>query len=701
MNIRAAAIHWLSDLHQSGEELPESLQTLSELSSAGFPVAPGFVLTPQTFTHYLQQSGHHKVLKRLTTQADPRASQQVINQIATDNQHALPAKLETAIRSAYKQLTDNLDKEPSVTAINVINGEHIGPLTSPDALIRAIALLYSKRLHTALRGTTQPFIMVQLFDETEAHGTLDIDAEHITIESSRGSKLHGGHTTHFDTYVYDTNSIDPLRSEIGEQSWRMTKKGKSFFHQAIGSLYASEQKINRDQQRQLAQLAKAIYVKNDQQPLHIGWVLDTTGSPWLTLSDKPSVSTNELTLVQGKPGTPGWVTGQIRHMNGSHPIDGEQTILVTHSHRLPEDIGLDNCLGVIFSSPKPDQKTIQRLQQLGIPSVVGIDKPIAQGLIVTLDGGSGTVYPGRQKHGETSSQSLAHGARIYGSIRDGKLTSPEKAVDGIGLWGIDPHISRLGTHPRHYLQQGMQREYIDLLANDLTEAQVGTDTLPLIMKTSQLSPSDYRKLQRGENYEKPEHSEAQYRGGRRYRAEPDLFKMEIEAIQKAHARRNTDTLQLALPYVRSLDELAMVSQLISATSVERDTLQLWLICETPATAFDIAHYCENGTIHGVIIDLATLSALTTGSEPIVGSATIHPAVVQLIQHVVTVCRDHDIPVLILDENAATQPQTLETVLTQGANGIIVPMTQAPSAHALSKNLEAQLHTNALLELLHR
>jgi hypothetical protein len=62
MNIRAAAIHWLSDLHQSGEELPESLQTLSELSSAGFPVAPGFVLTPQTFTHYLQQSGHHKVL---------------------------------------------------------------------------------------------------------------------------------------------------------------------------------------------------------------------------------------------------------------------------------------------------------------------------------------------------------------------------------------------------------------------------------------------------------------------------------------------------------------------------------------------------------------------------------------------------------------------------------------------------------------
>lgn len=659
----------------------------------------------------MKLTGHHKTLKRLTTDAHSPASQRILNEIVKDHEQLLPAQLESAILSRYNQLTDNLESQQEVMVSLAGHSAKIGPLHQSSAVIKAIAKLYSHQLHNVLHEAVEhPYVIVQLVAEAELYGTVEVTSEQLVVKSARGSAIHH-ESSHFDVHRYDTQSLDSLTADHNKQPWQIVRHGKNFIHKNIGSLYQSEAKANPEQRQQIVQLAKSVYDRV-RQPLRINWVIDSRNELWVTnihLEDSANQH-SPRPLIQARPGTPGWAVGQARHHKTANAQSEPKDILVIHSHRIPHDIAIENYAGIIFTSSQPEEESLTRLHRLGIPAVIGAHQAhqlLQEGLVVSIDGISGAVYAGKHTPKRTTEIPARSRIGIYGSVENGiSPSSQRRPIDGIGLWSIDPHIMRLGTHPRHFIQNGLYRQLVDQLAADLSDVYRETGSLPLIMRTSQLSREAYQQLLHGDLYETTESDDLfGYRGGVRYQAEPDLFKAEIEAIRQAHQQHGNGTLQLALPYIRTIDELIAIQHLLQSTSLRQgDQVSSWLICQTPATAFTIEEFCKNNRINGVIIDVPMISKLMVGFDALQLNGQehhlAHPAVRQLVTHVIKVCRAHDIPVLVSGGEIASQPAAAELVLQTGANGLLVPIGETDQAHELSLALDEQLRLNKLLDMLH-
>ena len=428
---------------------------LGELTSAGFNVPPGFVLTTAAYDYFIEQKGlSRKVDKALEAVdvADDRSLQDASSSIRTAFEKIeIPLDLKDEVLREYKKLfRDHHERRfvavrSSATAEDLPTASFAGQqdtflnVSSPEDLLdkvrkcwsslftpRAIAYRSSKGFD---RMKVKLAVVVQRMISSEVSGimfTVDPNSElpHIIIEAGYGlgEAMVGGKVTP-DTYVVDKFHRKIINKRIAKQTWKLVrgKKGDSV-REDVDVELAARQKMMDEQILALADIGNQIELHYDK-PMDIEWCIENgeifvvQARPVTTLSSNSKIEkTNEVggkdvkieqpaepgmrkVLVRGLAASPGTARGTVRTLGEGMSLDvvkkGDVLVTVMTS---PDMVpAMTRAAAVVTDEGGMTCHAAIVARELGIPCIVGASnatKILTQGMLITVDGKMGVVYEG-------------------------------------------------------------------------------------------------------------------------------------------------------------------------------------------------------------------------------------------------------------------------------------------------------------------
>ncbi|MDD5337540.1 MAG: phosphoenolpyruvate synthase, partial [Candidatus ainarchaeum sp.] len=207
----------------------------------------------------------------------------------------------------------------------------------------------------------------------------------------------------------------------------------------------------------------------------------------------------------------------------------------------------------------------------------------------------------------------------------------------------------------------------------------------------------------GEKYEpKEENPMMGYRGAARYITEPDIFKMELEAIKKVRDDFGMKNLWLMIPFVRRLGELRAIKELMQEVKLYRTRdFKLWIMVEVPSTVLLMDQFCQEG-IDGISIGTNDLTQLTLGIDRdnavlARGFDERNEAVYRSIQHVVETCNKYGVTSSLCGQAPSVYPEFAEKLVEFG----ITSMSVNPDTVEKTRRIVASAEQKIMLKRLSR
>ncbi|MGQ0560850.1 MAG: phosphoenolpyruvate synthase [Gemmatimonadota bacterium] len=334
-------------------------------------------------------------------------------------------------------------------------------------------------------------------------------------------------------------------------------------------------------------------------------------------------------------------------------------------------------------------------RELGLPCIVGAHdatRRLRDGTKVTVDAREGVVRAGAEAEAseppaaEREAEAAATVAtapvtatRLYVNLAEPKLADEvaRRPVDGVGLLRAEFMIlSALdGVHPRLLLQEGRGDEFVDRVASDLRTFASAFHPRPVLYRTMDFRSNEFRGLEGGERYE-PEEANPMlgYRGCFRYTREPELFALELRALQRV--RTEFDNLHVMIPFARTGSEMRECKRLIDESELGRDPrIQLWVMAEVPSITSWLEEYVGLG-VSGVSIGSNDLTQLVLGVDR--DSEVLAPlfderdkAVLDAIQGIIREARRLGIASSICGQAPSVYPEYAELLVRWGIDSISV------------------------------
>ncbi len=194
--------------------------------------------------------------------------------------------------------------------------------------------------------------------------------------------------------------------------------------------------------------------------------------------------------------------------------------------------------------------------------------------------------------------------------------NPERAFSfaqipnhGVGLARLEFVINNMvGIHPKALLEfdklkPDLQKQisgrvaayryprdyFVKRVAEGISTIAAAFQPAPVILRMSDFKSNEYANLIGGDLYEPEEENPMiGFRGVSRYISESfrECFEMECEAIRYVRDTMGLSNLQVMIPFVRTLEEAAKVTELLAANGLERgkDGLKVIMMCELPSNA---------------------------------------------------------------------------------------------------------------------
>ena len=277
---------------------------LGELTSAGFEVPPGFVLTTESYDYFLESNDLENALLTIIENLD--ASSDAALQEASSNirqafeESKIPQDLEEEIIKEYKKLGKGsfplVAVRSSATAEDLPTASFAGQqdtylnVSEPKTLLENIKKCWSSLFtpraiaYRVQKGfdhiKVKLAVVIQKMISSDRSGimfTVDPNSElpHIIIEAGYGlgEALVGGRVTP-DTYCVDKFHRKILNKRISEQNW-MLVRGKSgeCVREDIPEDMAKAQKITDEQVHELADIGNQIEMHYNK-PMDIEWCIE-------------------------------------------------------------------------------------------------------------------------------------------------------------------------------------------------------------------------------------------------------------------------------------------------------------------------------------------------------------------------------------------------------------------------------------------
>lgn len=648
---------------------------LGELTQAGIPVPPGFVVTADTYFHFIHENALEPLLKKDLFGLNVHDSRQLGERAAKIRERLMNARVPDHIAADIRQAYTELGGGPvavrsSATAEDLPEASFAGQQSSylnvvgEDNVVRAVQACWASLFEARAIFYRQESgydhlkvglaVPVQRMVQSEKSGVMftvepvTSDSSKITIEAvwGLGEGIVSGEISP-DLYIVEKETLATASHEHQPQD-RMIARSESSDGSHDGAnewcpvpeSLRSEIKLSDDEVKLLARIARDVE-RHYGTAQDIEWAFED-GSFFLVQS-RPVTTLKAETgeddegeeeiapvLASGQPASPGVGVGLTRSVSSPSEIDTvRQGDVLVAEMTTPDFVpAMKRAAAIVTERGGRTCHAAIVSRELGIPCVVGVTGAMGKlpdDLQVTVDGSKGNVHEGRaearlawaerQKERYARAALLKTSTRLYVNLAEPELAPrvAERNVDGVGLLRAEFIVAQLGVHPRKFVEEGNGQEYARSLAAGIREFCRSFDPRPVVYRLTDFKTNEYANLQGGADYEPAEENPMiGFRGASRYIREPDVFRYEVEAIKAV--RSEFTNLYVMVPFVRTPAELRAVKQLLAEHGLVRDDeFKLWMMVEVPSNVMILDKFIDVG-IDGISIGSNDLTQLVLGID---------------------------------------------------------------------------------------
>ena len=541
---------------------------LGEMTRAGFPVPPGFVVTAQAYFAFLEENKLKDSIKKTLDLVNPHdaTSYQRVSEAVQKIILSAPISDPVAkeIFHAYEALTGLFSKDfvavrSSATAEDLPGASFAGQQAtylnvSGEAVVidkvrqcwaslftpRAIFYRENKHFDHFKVGIA---VVVQKMIQSEVSGVMFTinpvtnDKRTTVIEAvwGLGELIVQGSVTP-DHYEVDKTTEKIIKKITAKQ---IKKLSYSQNHKTVlVEVAASKQnavKLSDHQIVNLYKLGKKIH-HHYFYPQDIEWALYKNKfyliqtRPVTTIEKikekKEKTNTQGLALIlKGDPASPGISTGFVRLINSEKQIGQVNSgdVLVT-SMTTPDFVpAMKKVKAIVTDKGGQTSHAAIVSRELGVPCVVGTQKAtqvLKNGQLVTVNGKTGEVFKGGLKISKTTlntpSEELSYqsqpllklrtATKLYVNLAEPHLAQKIAAgdVDGVGLLRAEFMIADIGTHPRKLIEDGKSHIFVDKLCEGLKTFCEAFNPRPVVYRTTDFKTNEYSHLKGGAKFEPTE-----------------------------------------------------------------------------------------------------------------------------------------------------------------------------------------------------
>ncbi|MGB9299732.1 MAG: phosphoenolpyruvate synthase, partial [Anaerolineae bacterium] len=606
-------IKWFKELSKSDVGIAGGKgANLGEMTQAGLPVPPGFTVTTPAYRRFTEATRILDQIKELIQDLDVDDNAALL-QAAEDAKRIvvaaeMPKDVAKLIADAYKKLCKQEGEElyvavrSSATAEDTAEASFAGMNETflnvygekdvLEAVKKCWASLYGARVifYRVERGFEswgmEMGVIVQKMVDADKAGVAFTQnpstgaPNELIIEAAFGlaDPVVAGQVSP-DYYLVDKNTLSVLDKQIKIKKFKRVRRDGRTVDIDLPKKEGSSQVLTEDEIARVAKVCRDIH-NHYGSGQDIEWAIEkdkiyivqsrpiTTG-----LAEAMGEVTQEQAevLLRGLGAAPGRGSGEVRILrsveDGARLKEGDVLVtvmtapdwvpLMRKASAIVTDQGGMTCHAAIVS------------RELGIPAVVGTDTAtsiLKDGTLVTVDGRSGDIFAGRlaAKKEEKAEAVVGRGLPVTATKVLVNLGEPSLAervaqmpVDGIGLLRAEFMIIEAceGAHPRRFVEEHGSEVFVERMYKNLLTFARAFNPRPITYRTMDFRSNEFRDLKGGSAYEPTEANPMiGYRGSFRYVTEPDLFKLELEAVKRVRDD-GFKNLHVMLPFVRTISEV--------------------------------------------------------------------------------------------------------------------------------------------------
>ena len=721
---------------------------LGEMTNAGIPVPPGFIVTAATYFDFLEETGITDKIRQLLKSVDVNDSKK-LQQVAKQVQQVIlaagmPPELADEIRKAYSKLGGGLVAvRSSATAEDLPEASFAGQqrtflnLKGEEAVVSAVqgcwASLFEAR--AIFYREQQGFdhlkvgmaVPVQRMVQSEASGVMftiepvTSDTGKIVIEAiyGLGEAIVSGEVNP-DLYVIDKERLEISSKKLSRQDRQLIINPKAGDQNtniwlSVPTPEQTQQKLSDADISKLAWIGKQIEY-HYEFPQDIEWakedqkifILQTR--PVTTIKEATEVETEikAPVLLSGVAASPGIASGPVKIIPDASQIDRiyDGDVLVAEMTTPDFVPAMKRAAAIVTNRGGRTAHAAIVSRELGIPCVVGTEEAtgtLSDRQVITVDGSHGKIYEGKvARRIETTSvstifqEAIKTRTKVYVNLAQPELVDRVAShnVDGVGLLRAEFIMAHIGEHPNYMISQKRGNEFIDKLAQGITTFAQAFSPRPVVYRTNDFKTNEYRSLTGGDKYEQPEENPMLgYRGAARYIKDVDVFKLELAAIKKV--RQKYPNLWVMIPFVRTVRELATTVRLMESEGLKRsEDFKIWMMVEVPSNIFLLEKFLEVG-IDGISIGSNDLTQLILGVDR--DNAILaqefderDEAVVMALERAVKVAKSMGVTSSICGQAPSVYPELTEKLVEWGITSVSVSPDMIGVTREIIAKVEAKL-----------
>ena len=703
---------------------------LGELTQAGIPVPPGFVVTAQAYEYFMDEAGINDKVMSILEETDIndtkalQAAAEEIKKIIVES--PIPDDLVLYIREYYNELCQRVGEEDTDVAIR-------SSATAEDLPEASFAGQQDTFLHVSGDEEVIEFIRkcwASLFEARAIFYREENDFEHskvliavvvqkmamadkagvmFTVNPSTGEEIAliegswglgeavvSGDVTP-DNYQVDKKNNEVINVTISDKKVMYTNdESGTSIKVDVPEDKRNERVLSDEELIELTEMGKRVQAHYGE-PMDTEWAFERDNlfllqaRPITTLDgSKPAEDGDSVdgeVLVRGLGASPGIATGLVKIVLDIDELDKieEGDVMVT-TMTTPDMVpAMRRASGIVTDEGGVTCHASIISRELGIPCVVGTGDAtttLVENSGVTLDGKKGLVFDGisqTKEEAPVAAGTVEAAPIITVTEVKANVSMPEAAekaaatgADGVGLLRTEHLMLTSGIHPGKFIADGNEDELIDTIADNVQIVADAFYPRPVWYRTLDAPTDEFITLEGGENEPREHNPMLGWRGIRRELDQPEILKCEFKAIKKLHEKGYTN-IGIMIPLSQSPEELKKAKALCSEVGFEpHKDVDFGMMVEIPAAAIMIDEYIKVG-IDFVSLgtnDLTQYTLAVDRNNEFVAKhySEEHPAVMKLIERTIRKCAEAGVKCSICGQ-AGSVPHIVEKLVEFGITSV--------------------------------
>ena len=704
---------------------------LGELTQAGIPVPPGFVVTAQAYEYFMDEAGINDKVMSILDEIDIndtkalQAAAEEIKRIIVES--PIPDDLILFIREYYNELCQRVGEDDtdvairsSATAEDLPEASFAGQqdtflhVSGDDEVIEYIrkcwASLFEARAifyreeNNFEHSKVYIAVVVQKMANADKAGVMftvnpSTGEEIALIEGSwgLGESVVSGDVTP-DNYQVDKKDNEIINVTISDKKVMYTNdENGTSVKVEVPEDKRKERVLSDDELIELTEMGKRVQAHYGE-PMDTEWAFEKDmlfllqARPITTLGGVEEAGDDEASdlgdvLVRGLGASPGMAAGTVKIVLDIDELDKikDGDIMVT-TMTTPDMVpAMRRASGIVTDEGGVTCHASIISRELGIPCVVGTGDAtttLKENTGVTLDGKKGLVFDG-------ISETKEEAAPVAGTVEaapiitvtevKANVSMPEAAekaaatgADGVGLLRTEHLMLTSGIHPGKFIADGNEDELIDTIADNVQIVADAFYPKPVWYRTLDAPTDEFITLEGGENEPREHNPMLGWRGIRRELDQPEILKCEFKAIKKLHEKGYTN-IGIMIPLSQNPEELKQAKALCSSIGFEpHKDVDFGMMVEIPAAAIMIDEYIKIGLdfVSLGTNDLTQYTLAVDRNNEFVAKhySEEHPAVMKLIERTIRKCAEAGVKCSICGQ-AGSVPHIVEKLVGFGITSV--------------------------------